>query len=270
MSDLQYTTDINCSEFKKKNNYCCGNPKVIHDYINDCNLPKRTNKQKFEKLFYTIMANKSFVFNVMRARKMARDYYNKRKNFCIVFDMNKVKCGSGKLSLYLNYPDCNTNELHNTNDFNSKTFLMRVVPLLPSIWGCYSKHFNALSSWNNYTKEKGTPYPKVPPFCNYGKIALSENEKILVDYMNIAGFFTDLFSSLNFSVSNFNQRRNYCKVFNVPKLLDTDCVGYKIRLNGEELRMLQCLYLRNTPYYYNKIQSKLPYNSSTCDCSGNN
>ena len=269
-SELKYVDNINCSNFKSTNNYCCGTPQVVKCYnegLVNCNM------KKFERLVFNILKHKAFIYNVIRARKMARSYYNNRKNFCITFNMSEVTCGSGKLALYLNYPDCIKPEVFSTSDYSKRTYLMRIVPLLPSIWGCSAKHFPKLSSWENYYKENGTSYNKVLPFCSDPTVPLTDNEKILKDFMDNADFFTDLLSSFNFSVSNFNERKEYCKVYHVPKMLDPDCKGYKVRLNGEELRMLQCLYLRNTPYFKNRNGSKIQYHNSSlatdCPCTSN-
>ena len=138
---------------------------------------------------------------------------------------------------------------------------MRVVPTLPSIWACkanLSSKYKRLSSFKNYYKESGTPYPKTLPFCTDNNVPLSANELILQKYMKHTDLFTEIFSSFKFASENHTQRREYCKIFKIPADLDSDNVGYKIRLSGDELRMLHCIYLRNISTYINKGLVKLP------------
>ena len=136
-SDFIFDDNVNCCEFVKKNNYCCGTPEVVK-----CFKREFTNQEKmsvFVKLIMTLWKYKQFIFNVLKARNMARSYYNSRKNYCITFNMNNVRCGSGRLILYLNYPDCNSPEVLKIQDYNRSTYLMRVVNLLPVVWGCTTK-----------------------------------------------------------------------------------------------------------------------------------
>ena len=53
--------------------------------------------------------------------------------------MNNVTGGSGRIILYLNYPDCKSPELTRLEDFNKYTYLLRIINLLPSMWGCTDK-----------------------------------------------------------------------------------------------------------------------------------
>ena len=59
-------------------------------------------KTKFQRLVFTIFNKKKFIYNAIKARKMARSYYNNQKNFCTSFNMSDVTGGSGKLNIYLN------------------------------------------------------------------------------------------------------------------------------------------------------------------------
>lgn len=237
---------------KDSNVFCCGRPDIYNKYLT------KTNRQKFEKLLFTILKNKEFVYNVIKIRKMARSYYNNQKNYCTVFNMNKVEGGSGRLNVFLNYTD-NTDK--NSIDFNRRTFLTRVVDLLPAIWSCHltkAPGFKKLSAWKNYTKESGTPYPKLLPFCSTDEANLSDNEKIIKKYVEYGNFFTEVVSALKFAITTFSERREYCKVFHVPAFLDEDNKGYKITLTGDELRILHCFYLRNNVRYSGVAQNKLP------------
>lgn len=269
MSSLTHNGNINCGSITKKNNWCCGTKEVVTCYTKE----KNTNSKlvKFEKLLKKIWRHKKFLFNVMRARKMARSYYNSHKNFCISYNMSEVSCGSGRLTLYLNYPDCNSPEISTLQNYNKYTYLMRVVPRLPYMWSCTAKGnpFPKLSSWKNYVKESGKY--TVLPFCNPQNAKLEKNEIILKQYLENADFFTDLFSSFNFSVSSHNSRKEYCKIFKVPGFLSSDCLPYKVRLSGDQLRMLQCMLLRNAPSMISK--KKLPYfnnNVEGCNCNTDN
>lgn len=236
MTSLTHNGNINCGSFTNNNNWCCGRQKTVNCYT----LAKNTNSKlvNFEALLIKIWKHKKFLFNVMRARKMARDYRNKNKNFCISYNMSAVSCGEGKLTMYLNYNGCNSPENLTVMNFNKYSFLTRVVSLLPSVW--------SISAQN-------TP--------------LQKNEIILKDFIENADFFTKLFSSFNFSTSNYNAGKEYCKVFKVPGFLSSNCLPYKVKLEGDELRMLQCMLLRGVPSM--KTNAKLPYFNNDiegCEC----
>ena len=200
---------------------CCATSNVVN-----CYNSKGGKTVEFQNLLAVLWKYRRFTDNVISVREQARDYYNNKKNYCKTFNMTDVSGGEGRLSLYLNYPGCNSPEYNNV-DFNHNTFLLRVVGLLPKSW-----------SSNNNT-------------------ALQNNELILKAFINNIKFLTDIKLAFNFSKSFHTERKHYCKTFTVPGFLSNDGNSYKITLNGDEIRMIQCLLLRGQLM---SSFNKIPYN----------
>ena len=264
-ADFIFNDNVNCCEIKKKNNYCCGTPEVVDCFKKE--IIKQDKLNHFILLLKTLWRHKQFIFNVLKARNMARSYYNSRKNYCITFNMNEITCGSGKLILYLNYPDCNSPELLKNPNYNKTTYLMRVVNLLPVVWGCTTKSGIPNSSCSKSMLSCSS---------QLSISSLEPNERILRDFITNSDFFAQIFEALELSVSSFNAGKFYCKVFTVPGFL-SNCKSYKVKLTGEQLRMLQCLLLRGAPnvhtsskiiYHNQDIANKL--NNKDCECDDQN
>ena len=222
-----------CDIIDETDSYCCARKETIDNFYKCVvNNHVRSSKQQITNLFYSILRNSNFIYDVVRARKMAREYYNRRKNYCVVLNMNQVKGGSGKLNLYLNSQVCNR-EI----DYNKRTYLMRVVKGLPTLWSCPDKK-----------SKDGVQYPNKPAFCNFLNQNLSTNEKIANLYMKHSSFFLNVLSAFKYAIVNYAEFKNYCRVFDVPKEFTTGCTGaVKAKFTGQELKMIYCNYLRNTP-----------------------
>jgi len=256
---LDYNGTINCD--KPISDFCCGTPTVVKCY----EMNKNEKILEFQNLLGSIWRNKSFIDKILTVRKLARKYYNQHKNYCINFNMNNVTGGSGRIILYLNYPDCKSPELTRLEDFNKYTYLLRIINLLPSMWGCTDKGhlFPKLLSWKNYTKDNGTPYNKVLPFCsNTSNMPLQPNELLLKNFIDNIKFFNDIFQSFHYSTSYHNERKYYCKIFTIPAFLSKNGKSFKIKLNGDEIRMLECLLLRGKLQYKIGVSKKIPVYSN--------
>ena len=137
---------------------------------------------------------------------------------------------------------------------------MRIIPLLPSIWGCKNKHpqTNPLypilqkggkNIWGNYLMNNNpntTAYPVRSPFCNANILPLNDNEKFLVRLFKQTDFLVTALSVLKTSIVKYAENKNYCKVFRIKGIyLNQGQSPYKVALTGEELKAIYCLYLRS-------------------------
>jgi hypothetical protein len=222
-----------CDRITATDDFCCARKEtVLNMYKCVANSKEATSKLQIYNLFLNILKNSNFIYAVVQAKKMAREYYNRGKNYCTVLNMNQVKGGSGKLTLYLNSQVCNR-EI----DFSKRTYLMRVAKGLPTLWSCPDKK-----------STDGVQYPNKPLYCNQLNQNLSTNEKIAHQYMKHSAFFLNVLSAFKYATVNYAEFKNYCRVFDVPKEFTTGCTGgIKAKFTGQELKMIYCLYLRNTP-----------------------
>jgi len=235
-----------------KKNQCCGTEETRNKLWNnkdDCfnHLNPKSKKQDFVNLILNILVNARVIYNIIRAKKMARKYYNEIKKYCVVIGTNRIQGGSGSLNLYLNKVPC---DFSNTN---RNTHLMRLLDGLPSLWACFADNVNdryprlqpgALNVWGNYSTKGATPYNRRLPFCTGTSKQLSANEERVAQYMKHADFFTDLLSSLKTAFVNYANHKFYCKVFRIPAFLNSDNKSHKVYLTGKELKMIYCTYLR--------------------------
>lgn len=220
-------------------------------------------KSNFIQLILNILKNDREVYNLIRARKMTRKYYNEFKNFCTILNVGVLKSlvGEnykdkskirGKVKIYLDTNTCTFNGIN----------LMKVIQLLPSIWGCRSNQplKNALypllprgtsgNIWSKYNiNGKTTAYPYRPPFCNLQKGKLSVNEKFLVDMFKTTDFLIRVLSSLKRSIVRYAQDRYYCETFTIPGIYTASGKKQRVSLTGRELKTIYCTTLRTSPSY---------------------
>ena len=241
------TTTCNPSSLATSVDCCATNETVRNLFRCVANNKEKADKAKLITLFYQILKNSDFIYDVIRAKKMAREYYNRRKNYCVVLNMNKVDGGSGRLNLYLNSLVCGTEV-----DYSKRTYLMRVVKGLPTLWAC-----------DNKKSADGVQYPGKPSYCNMMNQNLSTNEQIAFYYMKYSNFFVNVLSAFKYAIVNYAQFKNYCRVFTIPKELTTNCVGgSRAKFTGDELKMLYCRYLKNSPVM--RTVGKLPNPLTNC------
>jgi|LakMenE01Jun11ns_1017448.scaffolds.fasta_scaffold9860812_2 hypothetical protein len=234
-NNFENTTFPECDSFTQKNNSCCGDkPTNLNYYNKDYNQYNNiNNKRKLTKLIFTTLKYSRLIYTIAGAVKMARSYYNQNKNYCVSINMSSINNGNGKLTLYLN-PSCTVSK----NDLNTRTYLTRVFDQLPTLWGCYDYLNNPIS------------------FCKTPYENLTNNEKILRYYMKHTDFFVNLLSALKQSIYDYAKYKDYCKVFTVPKYFSSDKTQYKVGLTGKEMKMLYCMYLRNSS---GNSSDKLPF-----------
>jgi hypothetical protein len=241
------TTTCNPSSLAASSGCCATNKTVQNFYTCVASNKEASDKVQLLTLFYQILKHSDFIYDVIRAKKMAREYYNRRKNYCVVLNMNKVSGGSGRLNLYLNPLVCARNI-----DYSQRTYLMRVLKGLPTLWACPNKNSN-----------DGIQYPNKPVFCNATSQDLSTNEQIAYYYMKYSDFFVNVLSAFKYAIVNYAQFKNYCKVFTIPTELTSNCVGgVRAKFTGEELKMIYCNYLKNTAAA--RIAGKLPNPLNNC------
>lgn len=259
-----------CDKFKNVPK-CCATEKTIKSLQNvkkyNC-FKNNSNKQKLVTWLLSILYNSREVYNLIRARKMVRKYYNEFKNFCTVLDLDvlvnaladkaKYPNVSGKVRIYLNYDKCNPFSDKNPDKYIN---LMRLIPLLPSIWGCKTKHpsnLNALypilqkgnnNIWGRYLMNNNpntTAYPVRSPFCNANLLPLTDNEKFIIALFKQTDILVSSLSALKRSIVRFAENKDYCEVFRISKVyLKQGESPYKVALTGAELKAVYCLYLRS-------------------------
>jgi len=93
------TTTCNPSSLAAGTNCCATNKTVQNFYTCVASNKEASDKVQLLTFFYQILKHSDFIYDVIRAKKMAREYYNRGKNYCVVLNMNKVSGGSGRLNL---------------------------------------------------------------------------------------------------------------------------------------------------------------------------
>ena len=259
-----------CDKFKNVPK-CCATEKTIKSLQNEkkynC-FKNNSNKQKMVTWLLTGLYYSREIYNVIRARKMVRKYYNEFKNFCTVLDLgllvdklsdtHKYPNVKGKVRIYLNYDKCDPFVGKNPDKYIN---LMRIIPLLPSIWGCKTKHPNNLNAlypilrkgnnniWGKYLMNNNpntTAYPVRSPFCNANLSPLTDNEKFLIALFKQTDILVKSLSALKRSIVRFAQNKDYCEVFRISGVyLEQGESPYKVALTGAELKAIYCLYLRS-------------------------
>ena len=225
-TNFEESTFPQCDSFTRQNNSCCGDENTNLNYYNpNCNTWNNMGKKRrLTRLIFTTLKYSRLIYTIAGAVKMARKYYNQRRNYCVSINMSSINGGNGKLTLYLNQECTVTN-----NNLGTRTYLTRVIGGLPTLWGC-----------NNFSNN---PLPD----CNRGGlVGLTRNERILRYYVRHSDFFVNLLSALKRSIYDYAKHKDYCKVFTVPKYFSDNGRSYKATLTGKEMKMLYCMYLRNS------------------------
>lgn len=271
-----------CDLFKNISK-CCATPETLASLNNQPYLTK--NGYKWAQCLKNNSANKQDlidglslllnfdreVYNVIKARKMVRKYYNEFKNYCTVLNLSILKKLTsnpkwknnpnikGKVRIFLNFDGCNPSNEKLFKNSENNINLMRLIELLPPSWGCKAKHpsnsealYPILKSggknvWGNYLKNvkpNTTAYAVRAPFCNSVIKSLTDKEKFIIEIFKSSDFLVKSLSALKRSIVNYAENRNYCVVLKVPAVYNSSDKPYKVALTGEELKAIYCTYLR--------------------------
>ncbi len=144
-------------------------------------------------LFYAILQNQQFLDVILRLKNSARYYYNSnRKNFCSTVNLAPVSgYSSERITVYLPTAGglLTTDPGYVDYDFNHRTLLMRVLPI------------NTLpTSWSDVVDQS----------ANVPYAMLTNNEKVIFQYIQNADFFTRVLQLFKNSFEYYNQQKFQC------------------------------------------------------------
>lgn len=230
------TTFPQCNRFTEKNNFCCGDDKTNTEFLSkECNPYQNvTKKAEFADLVFNILKHSRLIYDILWIKKWPRNYRNNNKFFCSTINLNEITGGKGKIKVYSLDELCVRNP--NAN-FNKITSVLRLSP------------FVRLRCASNKIKS----FPLTNILCPSISVPLTNNEKILQNYLLNGDFLLNVLFSLKNSIYQYAKHKYYCKVFKVPANFSSNKKSYKVKLTGKELKMLYCLYLRGQGVTKNKL-----------------
>lgn len=245
------------------------------DTTNNCGLTQDQQKlNTCANLLLQILSNQNFIGSICNTQKMARQYYNDRKEFCRAFNINMQyqKCskksgnkqvqintflpGQNNTCVYQNLPKNQFNLMYVIPQQGLVTRRNYSVPTLPPQWAPPRG-----LAWTKVKDGKFIPYvypvssqnPYDPPGSALGN-PLQGDSLIIYYYFKNVQFFTDILSALKKSVVNYSEFKFYCKKIVFPQ--DIYCGNLEERtfyVSGEFLKQVYDLFLRGQ-----KTNLKLP------------
>ena len=233
---------------------------------NNCGLTQDQQKLKLcANLIYQILSNQKFIGSISNTVKMARSYYNDRKEFCRAFHINmnyqqcQNKSGNKNVSLNVYLPGGNSNCFYQNmgpNHLNLmyvipqqglKTSKNYSIPTLPSQWApprglAWTKVTNAQYQPFVYPVSIQNPYD--PPGNELG-MPLTGDALVIYYYFKNVHFFTSLLSMLKQSIIDYSNFKFMCKKIVFPE--DIYCGSLSERtfvVSGEFLHQVYNHFLR--------------------------
>lgn len=173
---------------------------------NNCtveNLNSALQITNITPLLYAILQNQKFLDVILRLKNTSRYYYNSgRKNFCSTVNLSSVNgYNNERITIFL--PATGGNLLNdpcyiNNYNYNYQTLLMRILPenVLPT-------------NWSDVVGQSAS----VP----YGM--LTNNEKIIFQYIQHADFYTDILRLFKNSFQYYATDKYECKKIVFPSSL---------------------------------------------------